>query len=539
MTDEVGPPAPPATAAAPSALADGEWHRLHPATPLLRGGIALIAIAGLLVANLRDRVIEFVIQQDEADPIDLLIERGWLIPGLLIVLGVILLAVLGFYLSWRFHEFRVTDEVVEVRSGIVFRTFRKARLDRIQGINIVRPFIARIFGAARLQISVAGNDAEVKLDYLSSSAADQLRRDVLSLASGVQREERVADARARTTGVIGQRIDELLAPELDPREAAAESVVRLPLPRLIGSMLLRDSTIILILLLVVGIPVMFATDTWYLLLGVIPSLIGLAGFIVNRFSRSLRYSIAATPNGVRIGYGLLSTSNETLPPGRIHAIHVSQPILWRLPGWWQIQITRAGSNAGQSGGSTSNPTVLPVGDRQDVARVLGLLLPGHADEQIALIVDDGLLGTGADDEAFTSAPRRARWLRPLSWRRTGFALWSDLFLMRKGRIWRSVTVVPLARMQSVALAQGPIYRALRLAEIYTHIVSGPIYARLGAIDAEVARRLFLDVVAGAEREGRDDRTHRWNRRVDQSDGGTATARVVEVEGPPSVGEVER
>ena len=82
------------------------------------------------------------------------------------------------------HTFRITDEQVEVRSGILFRTNRKGRLDRIQGINIVRPFFARLFGAARLEITVAGGDGNVQLAYLSGVRADELRRDILLLASG-------------------------------------------------------------------------------------------------------------------------------------------------------------------------------------------------------------------------------------------------------------------------------------------------------------------------------------------------------------------
>ncbi|MEB0307654.1 PH domain-containing protein, partial [Cryobacterium sp. 10I1] len=78
--------------------------------------------------------------------------------------------------SWRMHTFRVSGEVVEVRSGLVFRSNRRARLDRIQGVNIVRPFIPRLFGAAKLEVSVAGQDANVHLAYLGSAAADALRR---------------------------------------------------------------------------------------------------------------------------------------------------------------------------------------------------------------------------------------------------------------------------------------------------------------------------------------------------------------------------
>ena len=39
-------------------LADGEWHRLHPASPLLRGGLVFIAVLGFVLANLRERVVE-------------------------------------------------------------------------------------------------------------------------------------------------------------------------------------------------------------------------------------------------------------------------------------------------------------------------------------------------------------------------------------------------------------------------------------------------------------------------------------------------
>ncbi|MCY7403155.1 MAG: PH domain-containing protein, partial [Cryobacterium sp.] len=67
------------------------------------------------------------------------------------------------YLSWRMHTFRVTGEIVEVRSGVIFRSNRKARLDRVQGVNLARPLVPRLFGAARLEITVARQDRNVQL----------------------------------------------------------------------------------------------------------------------------------------------------------------------------------------------------------------------------------------------------------------------------------------------------------------------------------------------------------------------------------------
>ena len=66
MTD-AAVPTPPAPGRG-TGLADGEWHRLHPATPLLKGGIAFVAILGVIIVNLRDVFINIVIGGDEDDP---------------------------------------------------------------------------------------------------------------------------------------------------------------------------------------------------------------------------------------------------------------------------------------------------------------------------------------------------------------------------------------------------------------------------------------------------------------------------------------
>ena len=121
----------------------------------------------------------------------------------------------------------------------------------------------------------------------------------------------------------------------------------------------------------------------------LPGLIGSASFYINRFTKSLRYSIAGTPDGVRVGFGLLSTSNETLPPGRIHAVEVLQPLLWRPFGWWQIRIDTAGHSREKGAAGQPNTTMLPVGDAADVARVLSLVLPGFATDEHRALIEAG------------------------------------------------------------------------------------------------------------------------------------------------------
>ena len=84
-----------------------------------------------------------------------------------------------------------------------------------------------------------------------------------------------------------------------------------------------------------------------------------------------------------------------------------------------------------------------------------------------------------------------------------------MVLLREGAVWRRLTIVPEARVQSVAITQGPIYRALGVAHVHVHTVVGPVRAELGAVDRDVAidffNRISLEVVEAV----RSDATHRW------------------------------
>jgi putative membrane protein len=510
-------PQPPAPAAASrvvleTRLADGDWHRLHPATPLLRGGLVLIVIISWIVSEARQQIVQLFVggpqQGNDGDPLTFLAGGGRL-PLLLLGIAVVLIILIGiFYLSWRVHTFRITNELVEVRSGLIIRSNRKGRLDRIQGINIVRPFFARLIGAARLEIDVAGHDANVRLDYLSSSNADALRLDILRLASGTRQREAQEAAVKDGRSFVEQRVSEFIAPELDPATVAAESVVKLHLGRLIGSLVLHDSTLSFVLILIATGIASAVNGRAYAIFFILPFLFGIGSFLARRLSKSLRYSIAGTPDGVRVGFGLLTLSNETLPPGRIHSVQVRQPVLWRFPGWWEIKVNRASKSNAKGADGQRNTTILPVGNLDDVIKVLGLLLPGLSDADAIEVLRRGIVGRGPDG-GYTNSPTRAWIVRLLSWRRNGFARLPGLVLLRAGAIWRRFTIVPEARVQSIGLHQGPIYRALRLAHLDVHTVTGPIRADLGAVDRDVALAFFSEVSHSVVDAVGSDATHRW------------------------------
>lgn len=530
-------------------LANGEWHRMHPLTPLFKGGLALIIIAGIVIANMRDRLITWAVgiftpeeahygDYAGADPVDWVLSNNLILVALLSVLGLVIVLVLIFWFVWRFQQFRITGDHVEVRKGIIFRSHRRAPLDRVQGVNLTRPFPARIIGLAKLEVVGAGNDANVELEYLATPRAESVRADILRLASGARAARDAAlnpaatsaapgptSARAQLVGSMNAGVNGLIS-GVDLADVVPESVVKIPTGRLVGSQLISGLLWFVFFGAIFAIAIGSAligmladgnSDGGFVLLGLglgmgVPMVIAVVGITWAQISKSLRYSIAPTPDGVRITYGLLTTVTETLPPGRIFAVEVSQSLLWRPFGWWTIKINRmSGKSAAQqsSGSGQQFNVVLPVGKRADVERVLALVLPDVPGESIPFLWDQGVVGP-ADGDAYRTMPRRAAWRRPFSWKRHGYLVADFGLLLRRGNVWRKLAVFPLARLQGVSLSQGPIDRHQRVSGAQVHTVPGPITGYLSGLERADALALVDEVSRAAAEAASRDTTHRWS-----------------------------
>ena len=525
-----------------SSLADGEWHRLHPLTPLFKGGLFIVVILGIIIANMRDRLI-FIgialfapedvrddVDIDSDDPIswaiDWTIANNMVFLVALALIAILLLVIFALWLVWRFQQFRITDENVEVKKGIIFRSQRRAPLDRVQGVNLTRPFPARLAGMAKLTLEGAGTGADVALEYLATNRAESVRADILRLASGA-RQQRAEGRSSREqpgslVGTVSSGVSEIIG-GVAQDDVAPETVVRIPLGRLIGSHAITGAMWMVFFLVVIGGSVLLpiavfedGPDKWIVMLiaglsTAIPMIIAAVAVVWNALQKGFRYSIAPTPDGVRISSGLLTTVSRTIPPGRVHAVEITQNLLWRPFGWWSIRINRmGGTSAAQQNSSQAQAAaiILPVGTRADVERVASLLLP-HAPEGDELFVwQHGMLGPHENDP-FTTTPKRAFIWHWLQRGRLGVRVTSFAMLVRRGRLGRRLAIFPLARLQGVGVSQGVIARAQRLGHLRVHTVPGPISGAVSSLDVEDAQRLADVVGRGAMAAADADQTHRW------------------------------
>ncbi|MBD7980373.1 PH domain-containing protein [Oerskovia merdavium] len=510
MTERSTPPESPPT--------DLTWHRVHPVTPVVRGW-SVIAVLLVIVGN---RTLEGLPEGQ-----NMLAGNGWWqILGAILVVGLIGLGYSA--LAWRMTTYAIDDESVRLHTGVLFRQQRKARLDRLQAVDIVQPLVARLFGLAELKLEVAGgSDSGIKLGFLKLDEANHLRAELLARAAGL-RLGAVPARRAVAPGtpaggavgspavgdaprgelVAGAPVDGAGAPgvgdvvghvHLDAPEAPEQPVMEVPPGRLIWSLIRTVAMIVLVVAVLGLIGVAVGTREIGTLFTALPLVLGVGGYLFGRFTREFNFRSAISPDGIRLRHGLLETRSQTIPPGRVQAIRLTQGLLWRSADWWRVEVNVAGYGQ-SSDGTTNNSVLLPVGTRDEALGAVWLVLPDLGTADPRALLDEALSGIDAGAH-FTTAPRRARILDPLSWRRNGFAVTGRALVLRRGRLVRRVEIVPHERTQSLGLEQGPWQRRLRVATFAVHSVPGPVTPSVPHLDEHVAGAL-MDEQARRAREAR-------------------------------------
>lgn len=445
MTTPDAPDAPEAVRGRPPVTE----RRLHPVTPLRRAWAPVAVLIGWALHD-PDQAQR---QLNRLTTTTLLIGIAVLIPA----------AALYGFLTWWFTHFAVTDSELRIRTGLLFRRTAHIRLERIQAIDVTQPLLARVAGVSKLKLDVIGADKKDELAFLGAGEARALRAELLARAAGFAPE---------TAHEVG--------------EAPARQMLRVPAGVLAVSLLLTGATWGWLLVAGVVVPLLWiATHSlWTVLAAAVPMLGAAGASSVGRFVTEYDWTLAESPDGLRIDHGLLDRAHETVPPGRVQTVRLVEPLLWRRRGWVRVELDVAGS---------SNSLLLPVAPRELAESVVARVLPGV---------------TVPPREALVPPPRRARWCVPLWWRGYGLAVTDAVFATRHGLLRRSLSLVPHAKVQSVRLVQGPWHRARGVADV--HVDTGAnksVTARLR--DTAEAAALLRSQAERSRTGRRDALPDRW------------------------------
>lgn len=459
-----------------SALFDAHGHRkVHPISPLVHAVAVFPAMGGVALAFSASGGAAVASRLSSLPGLEALSALSPILAAIAVIAvlaALFSLIVAAYqYVAWRALSFWFDDDGdFRMQSGVLFRQQRRVQLSRIQAVDVTQPLAARVFSMAVLVIEVAGqDDSRVRLKYLTLADAREIRREVLARAAGLA---------------------------ADTAEAPQDIVTKVPTGRLAFSLLLRLSTAGLLLLTAVIILASYLTEGWAgigfaLVTGGVPLIV-----VISEYIRFHGFTVAQSPDGLRLHYGLLRTESRTVPPGRVQAIEYVEPLLWRRFGWTRVLVTIAGVGADSSGGNQrqqGNTVLIPVAGIDQAHDLVARVSPD---------LDTSTL-------TWVAAPKRTWKRSPIQWRNLAVGWDEAAFATRRGRVTKRLAALPHARTQSVRWTQGPWERALRLATLHIDTTPGPVaVSGLHLDDDQVLEIAYHQ--ANAAREGRSrDRSIHW------------------------------
>jgi putative membrane protein len=423
-----------------NAGADEGWQRLHPLSPVVRGGRGTIAIVIVLLP--------------------LAFGGGRLSDAYPQLIVIVLLVAAGF-VSWLVTRWRIDGDDLHVETGLLRRRSIRFPLSQVQAIDVIRPGLARIFRVAELRLRMAGaSGGTARLAYIPEDEVEPLRDRLLALA--------------RSAREVDGRVEPAAAAPVEE-----QVLTRVPTSRLVVSILISDVGVVaeLVLVALVVTAIVSPHAAAGLLSGGAVWILGVATLVWRRFNQLYGLTVSEGPEGLRLHGGLVALTTEVIRPGRVQAVRMVEPFLWRLLGWCRLEIDLAGRQRRKGEGEAERGqlrTLLPVGDRELALTLLDRLVPDRPRE-------------------LSQAPRRSLWKSPLRYRMLGWGRTDTCVATRSGRLRRVTVWVPLEKAQSLRYVQGPVQRRLRLASVHVDTAGRSVHATLRDRDVREATTALADL----------------------------------------------
>lgn len=514
----------PRETAVGSGVDESLWRSVHPLTPLAQTWAVIAGLAAFFTYQFADILREIRETVTEVAGEETLSSFG--LPEILIAVSlfiVVVVVIAGIYswLAWRRISYAITPEAVYYRSGILSRSQRHARLNRVQAVNITHTLVGRLFKLGNIDIEVAGGaDSSLKFGLLKTDDLERVRREILLRVAAAKHQPLDADAVAPTDGAPEDGAGEQTTSASNQLPIGADDgqlIYRVDTRRLLISTLLNMGILIAILVFLAAVVfgivllILFPINIMNLLyLGVFALSIG--GVAWNAFSKNYGFRAYVTDDGIRIRAGLTSTRAQTVPVDRIHAVQVTQPFFWRFFDWYKVTISQAGF-AGDVEDQQAANVLLPVGSRDEMLRAVWMVYPdlGVADPIGTLIF--GIEGEGPG-YGFYPNPDRSKLFDWITWRRRALLLTDTAVLMRNGRITRELTVLSYSRLQSAAVKQGPFDRRRHLVNIEFHLVDeSSVHSTHPHMDSQLAVSVFTQITARALDNRERESARAWEQRM--------------------------
>ena len=428
---------------------------------------------------------------------------------------------------WLTTRYRVTDEVVERRSGVLVRSHRSLRRDRIRSVDIHAKLRHRLGGLRIVKVgagqqSTAG-EAALDLDAVSVSDAHALRTLLLhrAAADGARTEDpgiEGPDAAAETSAGNTAESGEVLArfrPSWVVYNVFNMWAYVMALGLLWGAWWLLPTVNIDPGSTIGGIADWDAIGPVWTIAAAVAAVtvLGVVGLGINFFFEYWNFELARVPTDdggtvLRTRQGLLTTREVARDDARLRGVQISEPLLWR---WMKVTDTTV-ITTGLNMNALSQPAaIVPRGPLSVARPVAAAVLAATPDPLEAHLrshpraalrrrawwatmtaaVVAGLLGWLAITSVISPvavAAGIALWPLALTcavvaYRALGHAISADYLIVRSGLTNRATTALRRSAVSTIAVRESLLQRRLGLRTVTVMTAAGE-----GAYDAPDLQR---------------------------------------------------
>ncbi|MBG0832036.1 PH domain-containing protein [Planomonospora sp. ID67723] len=306
--------------------------------------------------------------------------RDWPAPALVATIaGAAALVVAGALVfdlvRLRTTAWRLTDDRLELRSGIVFREHRSVPRDRIRSVDLTADPVRRALGLAVVRIGTgehaSGERTTLTLDPLSRHAAEELRGALLHEIGEPHSGDPHGDRPLATLDWSWLRLAPLTVWTV-AGGALVAGVAYKPLNAL-GVDLFEPGVVADLWHWVttrpwLAVPLLLAAN----------ALVGLAGALVVFATTWGGYRLEREPGRLKLSKGLLTTRSLTIQERRLRGVELAEPLLLRLGGGARVKAVTTGLREKEENEADDAGTLTPPMPRELAAQVAGRIIrAGH------------------------------------------------------------------------------------------------------------------------------------------------------------------
>ena len=385
-----------ATSTEPLVDTDAPWQRLHSRMIWVDALQTLVSVAPGALA-----ITVFGVEP----------ELGSMWPFLAVaVFGVI--GAIGDALRWVFTRYRVSEDYVERRTGLLVRQYRSVRRDRIRSVDVEARLRHRLSGLRIVKIGAgqqsATGESAFALDAVLAADGEKLqhillrdrrRRRAATFAAADAATPDSADTAAATPGTATPDT----ATEVDDETGAAAEIEQTRPPQVMARLqprwVIYNLFNIWALVLAAGVLwggfwlaatfnmdiAAFGADLvgweqlgWGPRVGIsvgVVAVVGVVGMAITFFTSHWKFELSrvfgAETTMLRTRQGLLHTKEVNRDEARIRGISISEPVLWRWLGVTDTTLITTGLDLWSSSDPT---TILPRGPKPVAQAVSGYVL---------------------------------------------------------------------------------------------------------------------------------------------------------------------